>query len=40
MSPTTLEMLKDLPFVEERWKLLSTELSGWKKQKSLVENAH
>jgi large subunit ribosomal protein L15 len=40
ISPSTLEALQGMPFVEERWKLLSTELGGWKRQKSLVENNH
>ena len=40
ISPKTLEILKDVPFVEERWKALATALGGWKKQTTLMENAH
>jgi large subunit ribosomal protein L15 len=32
MSPATLKILESMPFVEERWKLLSSELGRWKKQ--------
>jgi len=32
MSPTTLKLLGDLPFVEERWELLANQLGIWKKQ--------
>ncbi|KAF5330782.1 hypothetical protein D9619_005653 [Psilocybe cf. subviscida] len=32
MSPKTLESLEGMPFVEERWKLLSNELGRWKRQ--------
>ncbi|KDR81417.1 hypothetical protein GALMADRAFT_239303 [Galerina marginata CBS 339.88] len=32
MSPATLNSLEGMPFVEERWKLLSSELGRWKKQ--------
>ncbi|KAF9001992.1 ribosomal protein L18e/L15P [Cyathus striatus] len=32
ISPSTLRSLGDLAFVEERWKLLSKELTAWKKQ--------
>jgi len=32
MSSTTLKSLEGMPFVEERWKLLSSELGRWKKQ--------
>ena len=40
ISPKTLEVLKDIPFVEERWKALATELGGWKRLTSLTENVH
>ncbi|KAF4615452.1 hypothetical protein D9613_002876 [Agrocybe pediades] len=32
MSSLTLKALEGMPFVEERWKLLSSELGRWKKQ--------
>lgn len=32
MSPATLKLLEGMPFVEERWKLLSSELGRWKKE--------
>ncbi|KAG6891156.1 hypothetical protein C0992_010144 [Termitomyces sp. T32_za158] len=32
LSAKTLETLGDLPFVEERWKLLGKQLGAWKKQ--------
>lgn len=33
LSPKTLDSLKDLPIVEERWKTLATQLNAWKTQK-------
>ena len=38
MSPTTLESLGDLPFVEKRWELLANQLGIWKKQRVLEQN--
>ncbi|KAL0578427.1 YmL10 [Marasmius crinis-equi] len=32
LSPLTLKTLGDLPFVQERWKILSKELNKWKHQ--------
>lgn len=32
ISPGTLKVVGDLPFVEERWKTLATQLGVWKKQ--------
>jgi len=32
ISPATLKSLGDLPFVEDRWKLLASQLGAWKKQ--------
>ena len=32
MSPETLKLLEGMPFVEERWRLLSTELGRWKEE--------
>jgi hypothetical protein len=32
MSHRTLKNLRDMPFVEARWKLLSKELGRWEKQ--------
>ncbi|KAG6813112.1 hypothetical protein H0H92_013966 [Tricholoma furcatifolium] len=32
ISPGTLKALGDLPFVEDRWKSLATQLGAWKKQ--------
>lgn len=32
ISPDTLQKLGELPFVEERWKLLASELGAWKQQ--------
>lgn len=37
MSPSTLAALGNLPFVEERWKSLATQLGVWKKQEFNVE---
>ncbi|TFK42815.1 ribosomal protein L18e/L15P [Crucibulum laeve] len=37
ISPATLKSLGDLPFVEERWKLLATQLGAWKKQEFDVQ---
>lgn len=37
ISPGTLKSLGDLPFVEERWKLLATQLGAWKKQEFDVQ---
>jgi len=37
MSCRTLKNLRDMPFVEERWKLLSKELGRWEKQGGLVK---
>ncbi|KAF9532374.1 ribosomal protein L18e/L15P [Crepidotus variabilis] len=38
IAPDTLEKLGDMPFVEERWKLLAKELGTWRRQTSLAEN--
>jgi large subunit ribosomal protein L15 len=38
MSQKTLKNLGDMPFVEERWKLLSKELGRWEKQGGLVKD--
>ncbi|KAF8964068.1 ribosomal protein L18e/L15P [Flammula alnicola] len=38
MSPDTLKSLEGLPFVEERWKLLASELGRWKKQEIIVNS--
>lgn len=32
LSPGTLQALGNLPFVEDRWKLLAKQLGAWKKQ--------
>ncbi|EEB97971.1 hypothetical protein MPER_02607 [Moniliophthora perniciosa FA553] len=32
LAPQTLKALGDLPFVQDRWRQLSTELNKWKKQ--------
>ncbi|KAG5645033.1 hypothetical protein DXG03_007212 [Asterophora parasitica] len=37
ISPATLKSLGDLPFVEDRWKALSTQLGAWKKQEFDVQ---
>jgi large subunit ribosomal protein L15 len=37
LSQRHLETVGNLPFVEERWKLLSKQLGSWKKQKFAVE---
>jgi len=37
ISPSTLASLGDLPFVEERWKTLATQLGVWKKQEFGVD---
>lgn len=33
MSSETLKSLEGMPFVEERWKLLASELGKWSEQK-------
>ncbi|KAF8151283.1 ribosomal protein L18e/L15P [Pholiota molesta] len=38
ISPATLKSLDGLPFVEERWKQLSTALGRWKKQQVIVDS--
>jgi len=37
LSPGTLQRVGDLPFVEERWRTLSKELSVWRNQKFDVQ---
>lgn len=37
ISPGTLKSLGDLPFVEDRWKLLASQLGSWKKQDFDIE---
>ncbi|KAF8226226.1 ribosomal protein L15 [Tricholoma matsutake] len=37
ISPATLASLGNLPFVEERWKRLATQLGAWKKQEFDVQ---
>ncbi|RDB21190.1 50S ribosomal protein L15 [Hypsizygus marmoreus] len=37
ISPGTLKSLGNLPFVEERWKHLATQLGAWKKQEFDVQ---
>jgi hypothetical protein len=37
ISPSTLASLGNLPFVEERWKRLATQLGAWKKQEFDVQ---
>lgn len=38
ISPATLKSLEGMPFLEERWKQLSTELGRWKKQQIIVNS--
>jgi len=39
ISPKTLESLQDMPFIEERWKLLAEGLGSWRRQPAIVENS-
>ncbi|KJA27334.1 hypothetical protein HYPSUDRAFT_179284 [Hypholoma sublateritium FD-334 SS-4] len=38
ISPLTLKTLEGMPFVEERWKDLASQLGRWKKQQIIVKS--
>jgi len=37
LAPSVVQQIGHLPFVDKRWKVLSTQLSGWKKERVVVK---